>query len=60
MTSNVVEFMKRWIIEERKFSIFDFLHSLWCKSMVLCFIFGRLIRLELWFSLNMQSSCSKR
>ena len=31
-TSNVVEIMNSWILEERKLSIIDLHHSLWCKS----------------------------
>ena len=36
-TSNVVEIMNSWIIEERKLSIIDMLHPLWCKNMGLRF-----------------------
>ena len=36
-TSNVVEIMNSWIIEERKLSIIDLLHALWCKNMDLRF-----------------------
>ena len=36
-TSNVVEIMNSWIIEERKLSIIDLLHALWYKNMDLRF-----------------------
>ena len=36
-TSNVVEIMNSWITEERKPSIIDMLHPLWCKNMDLRF-----------------------
>ena len=36
-TSNVIEIMSSWIIEERNFSIIDLLHALWCKNMDLHF-----------------------
>ena len=30
-TSNLVEAMKKWILEERRLSVLDILHSLWSK-----------------------------
>ena len=36
-TSNIVESLNNWILEERKFSIVDLLHVLWCKTMDLRF-----------------------
>ena len=32
-TSNIVESLNNWILEARKLSIVDLLHSLWCKTM---------------------------
>ena len=31
-TSNIVEILNNWIIGERKLSIVDLLHALWCKT----------------------------
>ena len=36
-TSNIVESLNGWILEEHKLSILDLLHSLWCKTMDLRF-----------------------
>ena len=36
-TSNMVEIMNSWIVEERKLSIVDLLHALWSKNMDLRF-----------------------
>jgi len=36
-TSKLVEIMNSWIVEERKLSIIDLLHSLWSKNMDLWF-----------------------
>jgi len=36
-TSNLVEIMNSWIVEERKLSIIDLLHSLWSKNIDLWF-----------------------
>ena len=36
-TSNIVESLNNWILEARKLSIVDLLHSLWCKTMDLRF-----------------------
>ena len=36
-TSNIVESLNNWILEERKLSIVDLLHALWCKTMDLRF-----------------------
>ena len=35
--SNIVESLNNWILEARKLSIVDLLHSLWCKTMDLRF-----------------------